>query len=126
VQDKEDKMDYYKLFAQRLNEAIELRDMSAAEIARRSNISEPMISRYRSGQYMPRMKALDRLADVLQVSSRWLLGESDNMLAEVPEFTLDLVPAEYDLVMAYRRLTRQHKSLIVDFAKMLVSRQRDT
>ena len=75
---------------------------------------------------MPRMKALDRLADVLQVSSRWLLGESDNMLAEVPEFTLDLVPAEYDLVMAYRRLTRQHKSLIVDFAKMLVSRQRDT
>ena len=58
-------MDYYKLFAQRLNDAMELRDISAAEIARQSNISEPMISRYRSGQYIPRMKALDRLAEVL-------------------------------------------------------------
>lgn len=125
MQDKEDKMDYYKLFAQRLNDAMELRDISAAEIARQSNISEPMISRYRSGQYIPRMKALDRLAEVLRVSPHWLLGESDKMQAEVPEFNLDLVPAEYDLIQCYRKLTRHNKSLLCDFAKMLLSRQRD-
>lgn len=115
----------YKIFAQRLNEAIELRDISAAEIARQSNISEPMISRYRQGSYMPRIKALERLADVLRVSPAWLMGETDMLQDAVPQYTLDLVPAEYDLLMAYRKLTRSNKNITVDFVKLLLSRQRE-
>ena len=116
-------MDYYKIFAERLNEAMEMRDISAAELSRQTNITEPMISRYRKAQYIPRRDALERLAGVLHVSARWLAEDTDNMEDNVEVFTLDVIPAEYDFIQSYRKLTRANKSLALDFVKLLLQRQ---
>jgi len=116
-------MDYYKIFADRLNEAMELRDISAAELSRQTNITEPMISRYRKAQYLPRRDALERLAGTLHVSVTWLVGDANNMEDNIESFKLDVIPAEYDFIQSYRKLSRANRSLVLDFVKLLLQRQ---
>ncbi len=58
----------------RLTEALEMRDMTATELAKRSGVSKSNICRYMKGTIQPRPSALISMAEVLQVSPIWLLG----------------------------------------------------
>jgi len=61
-------------FANRLQTAMTLRDISAAELARITETPESVVSQYRSGRYKPRQKRLERMAEALRVSIPWLMG----------------------------------------------------
>ena len=61
-------------FKNRLNHAMKLRSIKAAELSRRTGISESTISQYRSGYAEPKRKKLGILADALSVSPAWLMG----------------------------------------------------
>lgn len=63
-----------KIFAQRLNLAIEDRGISGRELGSASGISESNISRYRKGYAIPGRGKIMSLAGVLRVSPMWLLG----------------------------------------------------
>lgn len=61
-------------FADRLNMALKMRNISAAELSKRSGASEGLISGYRKGAYKAKQDRLDRFAQILDVSIPWLMG----------------------------------------------------
>ena len=77
-------------FAERLQEALRLRDMSAAELSRALGINEGTISQYKSGAYEPKQKRTQAIAEILNVSIDWLMG------ADVPmrEAKIEPISAE--------------------------------
>lgn len=61
-------------FSERLNEALEKRNMRAIDLANKADISEATISQYRSGYAKPKYQRIVRIADALNVSLMWLMG----------------------------------------------------
>ena len=72
-------------FAERLNEALAVRKMSAAELSRKTGIDQAAISRYKRGLYAPKRKAIFDISRSLGVNPAWLLGFSDEMLYTMSE-----------------------------------------
>ena len=64
-------------FQERLIEAMELRDMNAAELSRLSGVNEGAISQYKKGKYKANQRSIEKIARCLNVSIPWLMGASD-------------------------------------------------
>lgn len=71
-------------FQDRLNEALALRGMTAADLSRVTGISEGSISQYRKGAYKATQPNLEALASGLRVSIPWLMGADVPMEREKP------------------------------------------
>lgn len=69
-------------FKERLDEAMRIRDISAAELSRTSKVNEGAISQYRAGKYKASQRSLDKLARALNVSIPWLMGADVPMTDE--------------------------------------------
>ena len=65
-------------FAERLNEALSIRDVTAAELSRITGISEGSISQYRRGTFEAAQRNLDLIATALNISIPWLMGLVDD------------------------------------------------
>lgn len=61
-------------FKNRLLQAMELRQIKAAELAKRTGLSKAQISQYTNGIYEAKQAALYKLAVALDVSEAWLMG----------------------------------------------------
>lgn len=75
-------------FANRLREALDIRNMTAAELSKLTQINEGTISNYKQGKYKPKQDKLELISTVLNVSAGWLLG------ADVP-MEADIIPADF-------------------------------
>ena len=75
-------------FKERLDEAMRIRDISAAELSRISKVNEGAISQYRAGKYKASQRSLDKLARALNVSIPWLMGADVPMTDESTAPTL--------------------------------------
>lgn len=64
-------------FAERLREALIIKDISAAELSRITGVDEGTISNYKKGKYEPKQKRTKEIANALGVSVSWLLGADD-------------------------------------------------
>lgn len=51
-----------------------LRGMTAAELANKSGLAKSSVSRYLSGENIPRSIAIGKMATALNVSPAWILG----------------------------------------------------
>lgn len=60
--------------ANRLQEALKLRDMRAVDLSEKSGISKAQISCYLSGKYNPKAAPLYKMGVALDVSELWLSG----------------------------------------------------
>lgn len=78
-----------KDFSRRFNEALTVRDISAAELSRLTGIGEGAISNYKKGKYLPKQLRLATFAKILNVSVSWLLGADVPMepVKTVSEYT---------------------------------------
>ncbi len=66
-------------FQKRLVAAMQERGVRATDLARETGLSKARISQYVNGRYIPKSDAILLIAEVLQVSPLWLMGE------DVPE-----------------------------------------
>ena len=64
--------------AERLKNALEIRDISQSELSRKTGIGKSSISTYLTGEYEPKQKNIYKMALALNVNEAWLMG------AEVP------------------------------------------
>lgn len=60
--------------ANRLKQALEMRNMKQADLVNMTGIGKSSISTYLSGDYEPKQKNLYRLAKALDVNEAWLMG----------------------------------------------------
>ena len=89
----------------RLKNALTLRGMSAADLARASNVSAQNLSRYLSGAVRPKQIIIDRLAAALVVSPAWLMGYDVPVEREPELDTLQVTDAERRLIETFRRFS---------------------
>jgi len=61
-------------FANRLNYAIELRNITPTELCKVTGIDKSQISSWRSGRYKAKQKSITLLAKALHVNPVWLIG----------------------------------------------------
>ena len=61
----------------RIKKGMESRQMTAAELSRKSNIGRGSISKYLNGSVIPKQGAIKAIAKALGVSPIWLLGFDD-------------------------------------------------
>lgn len=86
-------------FKDRLNQALDIRDISPAELSKRTKISESTISQYRSGYAKPKDKKLVIISNALNVNPTWLMGLDVPM--EVPTYTVPWTDhgAKYNIIV---------------------------
>jgi transcriptional regulator with XRE-family HTH domain len=68
-----------EIFAKRLKEARELRNLSQADLATRARLQASAVSHFETGTRRPSFDNLRRLADALHVSTDYLLGRTESM-----------------------------------------------
>ena len=60
--------------AERLKEALALKNMKSIELSEKSGVNRPSISCYLAGKYDPKQSALYRMSKALDVNEMWLAG----------------------------------------------------
>ena len=84
------------MFKDRLEEALAMRKMTAAELSRKTGISEGMISSYRKGLYVPKSDKVIAISQALNVSPSWLMAinyPTQEELAEEVKAVFNSLPA---------------------------------
>lgn len=63
-----------KTFQERLQEALQIRNMKPVELHEKTNISESLISKYLSGNAIARQRKIVLISEALNVNPVWLMG----------------------------------------------------
>ena len=97
-------MDNIYIIKDRLNEALTLRAMSAAELSDKTGLNRSSVSRYLSGKSIPRSLAIGKMAQALNVSPAWVLGYDVPMESTETQPTIEvhkLTPENLARLTAY-------------------------
>lgn len=108
-------------FKERFNEALIMRDMTAAELAKKTGIGEGALSQYKKGAYKASQRNLDKMAAALNVSIPWLMGLDDESPA-IPEddkALLEEVSANPELMNLLRILKQIEPDRLAALAKLV-------
>ena len=106
-------------FCNRLNEALSVRQMSAAELSRRLKVDEGTISNYKKGGYEPKQRRLEQISIILNVSIPWLMGADVPMEMNVPR-TETVSEKDKELLKLFSRLDdSQKQEILVEMALKL-------
>jgi transcriptional regulator with XRE-family HTH domain len=101
----------------RLREAMYIRDVSAAEISRNTNISTAAISRYLHGDYVPKQDNTYALATYLRVNPAWLMGYDVPM--ERKNNTTDiLTDGEQLLLSLFRQVPAEMQDVVLEMVRV--------
>lgn len=81
-------------FAQRLNDALAIRETTAAEISRKTGINDGLMSKYKKGYQEAKQENLKLIADALHVNPVWLMGidvPMETYTKENADFSIDML-----------------------------------
>lgn len=76
-------------FSNRLQKAMQIRNIKASELSEKANIPKSAISQYLSGLYEAKQKSIFKLANVLDVSEGWLMGYDVPMERNLDTYKID-------------------------------------
>lgn len=96
----------------RIAKALEVRDMTAAELAKKSGIGKGSISKYLKGTVIPKQSAIYQMAQALDVEPGWLLG-------------LDVTMDSRHLPIDLDKLTDANREHLFVYYQALLDSQRD-
>lgn len=94
--------------AQRIRQAMELRQIKQVDLCKKTGIPKSAMSQYLNGMFEPKQDRLALLAHALGVNETWLLGY-DDMPMEV-----DAVPPEQKLTGVYLSLALEAQENGID------------
>jgi transcriptional regulator with XRE-family HTH domain len=95
-------------FAERLEQALIMRNMRPADLARKTGLKESTISQYRSSYAVPRKERTLKIAQVLGVSPSWLMGLDVN-IDDTPK---ELTEKELEIIKRYRQADIETQRLV--------------
>lgn len=106
-------------FKERLQEALKVRNMTAADLSRQSGIDKGSLSNYLKGKFIPKQSKIDAMARALGVSPAWLLGYD----VEMNKF--DITVANDNIMTILENLSQEDREKVTDYAKFLLSKSED-
>lgn len=106
-------------FKIRLQEALQVRRMTAAELSRKSGIDKGSLSNYLKGKFLPKQSKIDAMARALGVSPAWLLGYDVDMSS------VDISVNNENIIAVFEKLSQEDQVKVEDYAKFLLSKSED-
>ena len=79
-----------EVYATRLREAMERKNLTQQELSDKSGVDKTYISKYINGKYAPNAKNAKMLADILCVNPVWLMGIDVPMEMPTESYTVKL------------------------------------
>lgn len=61
-------------FSERLNEAMQAKNISQAQLVEKTGIGKSTMSQYLSGKYKAKQDNITKIAEALHISPAWLMG----------------------------------------------------
>lgn len=119
-------------FQNRLNQAMEIRNMRQVDLARKSGLPKAQISQYQSGKYEAMQDALYRLAKALSVNVEWLMGHDVPMeISQKKTTTCNLIDEchgtdVHAIVKMYLDMNENGRKLAFDLIANLHSNPQNT
>ena len=105
------------IFGVRLQDTMDKRGVSAAQLSRKTNIHESNLSRCLAGTSEPSLKNLLLLAQALDVSADWLSGK------EEMETQYEIQFGERELMRIYSALSLAGKDKVLEYAELLLAKE---
>lgn len=106
-----------KTLAERLQYALDIRNMKQAELASITHIGKSSISTYLTGEYEPKQKNIYKIANALDISEAWLMGYDVPMAKETAAQLQDSGAREINSI--YQSLTAERRQQLEDYARFL-------
>lgn len=104
----------FYILKDRLNAALTIKNMTPAELSAKTGIQKSSISRYLKGENIPRSKAIEKMAEALDVTPAWLLGNGDMPLNTIPVYSSAIV---------LEKLTKTNKARLLAYYQALLDSQ---
>ena len=102
------------IFAERLRQAMFLKGINQAELARRTGFTDGKISSWYNGKYRPNGEAIVKIANALGVSPNYFVGEGDVLDAAIRNY--EPIPSlsneEKKLLDAFRVADETKKQIV--------------
>ncbi len=105
-------------FKDRLTAALAVRNISKAELSRRTGIGRNSISDYTSGKYEAKQDYVFLIAKALDVSESWLMGFDTPMEKNAPS-----TQTEESINAIFNKLNDANKNRVITFAKERLDEQ---
>lgn len=123
--------------ANRLNLAMEMRNMKAVDLSEKTGIGKSSISQYRNGIVNPKQDRIYLMAQALNVNEMWLMGHDVPMERQSPapptapyhpELTKrdELTEHEREHIELYRELDERGRNAVDDLTDLHVERVRES
>ncbi len=111
--------------SQRLQEAMQLRQMKQADLSRATGLSKGGISNYVTGRYEPKSDIISKLAKALNCSEMWLWGYDVPMERQknVPSDESDLNEGEKLLLDLFRKIPEDQQQLYLRILRSALGSQ---
>jgi len=101
------------LFADKVREAMALRQLTQGQLAIKADVSQPHISRILAGENIPAIDIAARLARALEVSLDWLCELPDRRLGR-------LTPMEDELLAIFRCIPGNFRLFAIEQVRVFV------
>lgn len=109
--------------ADRIKEALEIRNMKQIDLVEKTKIGKSSISTYISGAYEPKQKNIYKIAKALNVDEAWLMG-LDVPMEKVENIDLNsplaLSKEEEKHIEDLRKLNTEGKDKVITYTKDLI------
>ena len=102
----------------KIREARKEKGLKQVDLADKVHVSIQTISGYETGYAQPPVDVLIKIADVLEVSTDYLLGRSNDI--GIVEIQKDLTPEQNELLNLFNQMSFKDKNQLLGFAKGLV------
>jgi transcriptional regulator with XRE-family HTH domain len=109
--------------ASRIREALSVRDMTQADLCRRTGIPKSAMSQYCNGGLVPRQDRTYVIAAALNVSEAWLMGFNVPMERKTSPASYEEDGRVKDFVELFGRLTAEQQALVISQIKGILSDQ---
>ena len=111
--------------SQRLKEAMRIRNMKQADLARSTGLAKGGISNYVTGRYEPKSDIISKLAKALNCSEMWLWGYDVPMEREknTPIEESDLNDGEKMLLDLFRQIPVEKQELVLQMIRVALGKQ---
>jgi len=121
------KMTNASMFTVRLRSARKSRGLSQEDLARRVNTTKSTISNYENGYSTPSNEMLLKLADVLQTTTDYLLGRTDdpNPISENETDIKKILEQKEKAHFEGHELTEEERRFISDMIRLAIRRKKD-
>lgn len=107
-----------KLTSDRLKLAMDINNINASTLSRRTSVSEASISQYINGSHAPSNITAGKLAAVLNVDPVWLMGFNVPMNLDNRDIDIDPLDAELDQKIS--QLDNKRKKILLGLINSLL------